>query len=624
MELIAALLAAKLVDRASASDDYQIIVLAFLHLIAATVAMDGLLFGGCFLGFTACTVPALAMTHLRQEMESRFGQGSKQPDAGRVLERLFGSKRVITPGFLIGSSLLSLPVLLLTGLLFILFPRFGLGFMGRLRSSEQTVGFGDSISLSDTDISNLEDTIVIRLEPVTAILSTPSKLPIRLRAAALETFDGNTWARNKKPKWRPIDFTDRGYVVNRVESKNFYELDVMLDSMQPPLLALPEGTGWIVPDPAANRPGNSQPRLLVMNEAGEIEYEDPAEAGIHYRAVIVGAEPPGEPPSLHSNTLKLFPGAERLKQTARESAGAGPARDRAERLVRVLQTEYRYSLTVADNRQNNLENTSLNRFLYARKTGSCEHFATALTLMLRAVGIPARLITGFSGADWNPIGGFYAVRQRYAHAWTEAFIEGRWLTLDATPSAPDAAIGGAGNFVAMLLETLQMQWRKRVVGYDLGTQGKLVFGLMRKMRGFQGENSIFGGYQILAWLVPSALLAGLAVLLVVRFRRIQPALGHKRIAANRAESGLRDAAKLYQVLERQLSRLGYPRPSHMTPKEHLDTIQKSLPVFWEEAARITRRYNEVRFGRAMLADGELKNLLQSAKRLGQNVAGRSH
>ena len=101
------------------------------------------------------------------------------------------------------------------------------------------------------------------------------------------------------------------------------------------------------------------------------------------------------------------------------------------------QNGYRYSLTQTrkDNSRDPLED-----FLLNTKSGHCEYFASACTLMLQAVEVPARLVNGFYGCEKNSVTGKYEVRQRHAHTWTEAWINGQWQTLDATPSADREAL----------------------------------------------------------------------------------------------------------------------------------------------------------------------------------------
>ncbi len=84
-------------------------------------------------------------------------------------------------------------------------------------------------------------------------------------------------------------------------------------------------------------------------------------------------------------------------------------------------------------------------FLFSQPVGHCEFFASAAVLLLRAADVPARYVTGFRGGDWNPIGGYVAVRGERAHAWAEAFVSGvGWMRVDATP--PADALEPAGRF----------------------------------------------------------------------------------------------------------------------------------------------------------------------------------
>lgn len=74
-------------------------------------------------------------------------------------------------------------------------------------------------------------------------------------------------------------------------------------------------------------------------------------------------------------------------------------------------------------------------FLINRRTGHCEYFASAAALMLQAVGVPARVVNGYKGYEQNSVSGGYEVKQKHAHAWLEAYIDGHWETLDPTPAA---------------------------------------------------------------------------------------------------------------------------------------------------------------------------------------------
>ena len=79
--------------------------------------------------------------------------------------------------------------------------------------------------------------------------------------------------------------------------------------------------------------------------------------------------------------------------------------------------------------------TALGDFLTRSRSGHCEYFATAATLLARAAGVPARYATGLAAIEYSPLEGAYVVRTRHAHAWSRAWVDGRWLDLDTTPAS---------------------------------------------------------------------------------------------------------------------------------------------------------------------------------------------
>jgi hypothetical protein len=159
---------------------------------------------------------------------------------------------------------------------------------------------------------------------------------------------------------------------------------------------------------------------------------------------------------------------------------------RAEALERYLRDsgEFAYSLSA---RRQDLTIDPIEDFLFNIKEGHCEYFASALTLMLRSRGIPARMISGFKGGEWNPIGEFYQVRQYHAHTWVEAYIpsadgdpeKGLWLVLDATPG------GGRDEVVKLqdsqftpfsaMMDYAQYLWSGYVLGMDPDRQQQSVY-----------------------------------------------------------------------------------------------------------------------------------------------------
>ena len=113
-------------------------------------------------------------------------------------------------------------------------------------------------------------------------------------------------------------------------------------------------------------------------------------------------------------------------------------------------------------------------FLFTRRRGYCEYFASSMAVMLRSIGIPARLATGFQSGIYNTLTGFWVVRASDAHAWVEAWMPGRgWTTFDPTPADPNAHTFGLMSKLDLYLDAAGAFWQEWVVGYDPHRQGTL-------------------------------------------------------------------------------------------------------------------------------------------------------
>jgi len=113
-------------------------------------------------------------------------------------------------------------------------------------------------------------------------------------------------------------------------------------------------------------------------------------------------------------------------------------------------------------------------FLFESRRGHCEYFASAMVLLLRSLNIPARLVGGYVGGEWNEMGGYFLVRHSDAHTWVEAWIEDRgWISFDPTPSASPGAASRQGGRLARTVDYLRLKWYYWVLGYDLGRQLEL-------------------------------------------------------------------------------------------------------------------------------------------------------
>lgn len=166
------------------------------------------------------------------------------------------------------------------------------------------------------------------------------------------------------------------------------------------------------------------------------------------------------------NTAEVTP---RMSQLARRIAGGESPAAASSTLESYLSTRYAYTTDlVAGSTGNPLED-----FLFETRRGHCEYFASSMVLLLRSLGVPARLVTGFLGAELNPIEDYLVVRQSNAHAWVEAWLPDQgWTTFDPTPPAgrPQAERIDLRQMLSQAWDLLVFRWDRYVIGYGLNDQ----------------------------------------------------------------------------------------------------------------------------------------------------------
>lgn len=177
----------------------------------------------------------------------------------------------------------------------------------------------------------------------------------------------------------------------------------------------------------------------------------------------------------------------RMAELARQVAGNRPPAAAAAALQGFLSTRYAYTTDLVAGSSGN----PLQDFLFETRRGHCEYFASSMVLLLRSLGIPARLVTGFLGAELNPIEDYLIVRQSNAHAWVEAWLPDRgWQTFDPTPPAgrPQATTPDLRQTIAQAWDLLVFRWDRYVLGYGLNDQLSVFWGLRNW---FAGVRNLF-------------------------------------------------------------------------------------------------------------------------------------
>ncbi|MCU7842229.1 MAG: DUF3488 and transglutaminase-like domain-containing protein [Candidatus Thiodiazotropha sp. (ex Monitilora ramsayi)] len=252
------------------------------------------------------------------------------------------------------------------------------------------------------------------------------------------------------------------------------------------------------------------------------------------------------------------------------------------------------------------------QFLFEDREGFCEHYATAFTQLMRLAGIPARIVIGYQGGEYNRLGDYYTIRQYDAHAWSEVWLEEEgWRRIDPTAAvAPErihsaiqpnfGSIGAPALFMIdgqgfignglsqlrMLLDTTGLQWRRWVLGYDREQQ----FSLMRGL----GFDFLTAGY----WGAVLVALIGLVLALVALQLLRQGRLKQDPVLA------------IYQRFCRRLAAIGYPRSVHEGPLDYSERISRERPDLASPVQSITTHYIGLRY-----SEGKKRNLGNFAKQV---------
>jgi transglutaminase-like putative cysteine protease len=316
-------------------------------------------------------------------------------------------------------------------------------------------------------------------------------------------------------------------------------------------------------------------------------------------------------PSEMSSYLSLPALDIRIPKLAEEVTASAPDNyDKAVALERYLRTRFGYTLELPAG----VPRDPLANFLFDRKQGHCEYFASAMTVMLRSLRIPARLVTGFRTGEFNDLTGQYVVRASNAHAWVEAYFPGYgWVSFDPTPAGSVPMRTGWSRML-LYVDAAASFWREWVVNYDSAHQRSLGQdaahttrrSLNRMRRGYARTYQALLGLarrtqgQInrspARWIGGAlALVAFLLVLL--NFRRMLRALRAHRLRSHPDRAPQLAAALWYERMVRRLARRGWRKSPSETPRDFVEAIQE--PLLQQKVAAFTRAYESARFGRSV-------------------------
>ena len=608
----------RLAHRKSAADYQQITLLGFLHLISGTVLSDGLDYAIVFFGFLIVMPWMLSLTHVRRELELRYGENTD------VLEAQLESPEIATAGFFGGTTLLAVPLFFFTAALFFAFPRVGFGFLSSLGSRAQNVaGFGADVALGGFGTIRDDPTVVMRVKVPRMQFPPRQTIPLRLRGTSFDRYREGRWSRSELDADEVRRTRNRYHLLRRPTSRD-REYQIILDPMEEGVIFLPEGSVALRLPPIV-RSGRERYRSLFYSPGMDVRYRGQLEGALTYQAYTdpsVTGFAERVPSKLYRRYLELPENQERVAELARRVAGPiSDPKGQVQRIEAFLRADggFEYTLVQPDTAGKD----PLQVFLFEVKAGHCEYFSTAMAMMVRALGLPARNVTGFLGADYNPYGQYYAVRNSNAHSWVEVLIDGKWQTFDPTPPSSQVAIApyGLSARLGQMLDALRVKWSEYVVEYNIRDQVAALRGLaawyrsLRRESGAEGAREDedsgttdgWGGFGFRPdwrWFfgVVSISAVGLPLIGWIRRRRKRmPGLGSLDTDQERA-------VRLYLSLEESLRRAGHPRPQDVTPNAYAGVLEESGFHHAKAVREVTDAYLAARFGAERLPAGEYQRL----------------
>ncbi|TMB35209.1 MAG: transglutaminase domain-containing protein [Deltaproteobacteria bacterium] len=489
----------RLWHRRNERDEYLLLLLSLLMVCAGAALSAELLFGVSFVAYAICATWALALTHLRFEVERR----SEAP-----------RRNVLAPSLLARLAALAVLGLAGTTLLFVGFPRMAFGGLRRHPAASRAVaGLSDQITLSGHGTIADDPRVVLRVQA--AKDEDGMKLVgMHWRARSFDVWTGNGWrsrsdlGRRRVLSEAPPMRRDPDWRAKRADVQSF-EVEAVAGFSDGVILT-PEG--WPVSAFFPHGFGGRAPRVF-RTPSGDFLYTPLQASDVRYvvnvdRTMANHAELRGRgrdyPPEVAVDLVvppNLDPRVQAL--SSRLTARKDPV-DAAASVETWLSNALAYSRDLSGESQDPIAN-----FLFRTKKGHCELFSSAMVILLRAAGIPARNVTGYYGGTETD-SGYVAIRAGDAHSWVEVYFPGAgFVPFDPTPSAGRGArTEGLWPRAVLAWDSLAQRWSRFVIDYDLVAQSRVLSsvgkGLSRigdRLRGKQGAATAF------QWALPAGIAA---------------------------------------------------------------------------------------------------------------------
>lgn len=440
--------------------------------------------------------------------------------------------------------------LLLAAVVFVVMPRLRTPWIAGRGGVSSVTGFSSHVELGGVG--------TIRESPeVAMVVRSVDGLPLesrwmRLRAAALERVTLDSWAPRGANRVPRVDADGMIWPFGRRWPLDG-SVELSIEVAQPRrYLFLPEGTIAF-----------SSPVPVLLDPSNGVALASRVRGPLTYRVWVTRADVPrpSDPPPRSLPKFEPDPAVRRLARTVVEGYGTDVAKAAA--IERYLQQNYRYAMSG----MTHLRSDPIAWFLLHERAGHCEYFAGAMVAMLDDLGIPARMVAGYSGGDLSPGRDRAVVREANAHAWVEARVGhgNEWTSFDPTPAAevPSLSRPSGRERLRWAVDSVQSAWDRYVLTFGFSEQMQLLGGiagivdaLVRAWSWRLGALVLAGGFGVVAlW---AALKHGV------------PVRTWRRQAST-------PAARAVDVLARRLGRRGVAVPRSATVRWIVSQIELRWP-----------------------------------------------
>lgn len=602
-------------------------VLAFLMVLAASVLTVDTVFLAAFAVFVMLAISTFVSFEMRRSARSAITIQQNAPEHdGRKRKSLARTLSLV-------SVLLMLGIMLSASVIFFVLPRISGGYLSSYARNDNILsGFRDTIQLGQIGRIQQSDRVVMHVR----IGGNPGRFGMRWRGAVLSRFTGKAWSsslyggvtasRLGRFDLSPQVLAENPYLLKSAREGRVPTLmyRVHMEPTSTDTLFLAENTFQLSGNfrQIVAHPGQSYRGMYLAHAAPRYEGVAAIGAPDVTKLRASGSEYPRSVTRDYLDLPAIDPQTRRLARSITREAG-NPY-DKALALENYLQRNFGYTLQLPATEPAD----PIADFLFNRKQGHCEYFASAMAVMLRDQGIPARIVTGFRGGEFNDLTGSYIVRARNAHAWVEAYFAGQgWVAFDPTP-AGDVAGGSMWSRFGLYLDAFRVFWQEWIINYDRMHQESLATdvasGSVRRAATLRDRiRQLYGRILDRAREVQrsirenpteAARLPFVVVMAILLLLGAIPAwrLWRTRQIAKRPGRAPKAAASLwYGRMTTHLARYGWRKRPSQTPAEYAGSIDH--PEIRKLVEDFTESYEGARFGESAESAERLPELYARVK-----------